>query len=179
VVTAIEMIPRIVEIASTFQKQALQQQLQIGKIDRPQYDKQVKSTEMTTIKKEDVKRISELVDKLYSGVSRVKIFPFVGDDQHRFVGTATHEFFAPAPSNPLVSSGLLSAASWYVMGLVNRASPDSSMPSPRGTEGSAQNLEDSLEQVVFAMQGISKFTLSILFPAVSIVPIAIYRPCRE
>jgi hypothetical protein len=118
-----------------------------------------------------------MVDKLYSGISRVKVFPFASDDQHRFVGNTTHEYFSTVPFNPLMSSGLLSAANWYVMGLVNSAVSHSSMTSPRWTEGMVQNVEDSLEQVVFAMQEISKFTLSIEFPAISIVPIAIYRPC--
>jgi hypothetical protein len=76
-----------------------------------------------------------------------------------------------------MSSGLLSGANWYVMGLVNSAVSYSSMPSPRLEEGIVQNLEDSLEQAVFALQGVSKFTLSIEFPAISIVPLAIYRPC--
>lgn len=177
VVTAFQMIPRIAEIALTFQKQTLRQQLQSGKISQSQYDKQVGSTGVPALNKKDVQQISEMVDKLYSGISRVKAFPFASDDQHRFVANTTHEYFSTVPFNPLMSSGLLSAANWYVMGLVNSASSYPSIPSPRWTEGMVQNVEDSLEQVVFAMQEISKFTLSIEFPAISIVPIAIYRPC--
>jgi hypothetical protein len=177
VVTAFQMIPRIAEIALTFQKQTLRQQLQSGKISQPQYDKQVGSTGMPALNKKDVQQIGEMVDKLYSGISRVKVFPFASDEQHRFVGNTIHEYFSTVPFNPLMSSGLLSGANWYVMGLVNSAVSYSSMPSPRLGEGMVQNLEDSLEQVVFALQGVSKFTLSIEFPAISIVPIAIYRPC--
>jgi hypothetical protein len=39
VVTAFQMIPRIAEIALTFQKQTLRQQLQSGKISQSQYNK--------------------------------------------------------------------------------------------------------------------------------------------
>jgi hypothetical protein len=177
VVTAFQMIPRITEIALTFQKQTLRQQLQGGKISQSQYDKQAGATGVPTLNKKDVQQISEMVDKLYSGISRVKVFPFASDDRHRFVGNTTHEYFPTVPFNPLMSSGLLSAANWYVMGLVNGAASYSSMPYSRWTEGMVQNIEDSLEQGVFAMQEISKFTLSIEFPAISIVPIAIYRPC--
>jgi hypothetical protein len=177
VVTAFQMLPRIAEIALTFQKQALRQQLQSGKISQSQYDKEVGAAGVSAPSKKDVQQISEIVDKLYSGISRVKVFPFVSDDERRFVGNTTHEYFSTVPFNPLMSSGLLSAANWYVMGLVNSTALCSSVTSPRWTEGIVKNVEDSLEQVVFAMQEISKLTLSIEFPAISIVPIAIYRPC--
>jgi hypothetical protein len=177
VVIALQMIPRIAEIARVFRRQALDQQLQDGKITQAERKRQDRLAGIPDLPEKDVQQIGEIIGKLYAGVSRVKVFPYLDDIQHCLTGTTTHEYFSTVPFNPIMSSGQLSSADWYVMGILNAATPPPDMLAPKLAEKRSQNIEDSLEQTVFAMQELSKLTLSVAFPAVSIVPIAIYRPC--
>jgi hypothetical protein len=175
VVGVLQMIPQIAEIAARFKKQALQKELQEGKTDQRQYSRQMKSIEIPTSFKKDVSDIGKMVNDLYSGISRVKVFPFSGNSQSYFVGNVTHDYFSmTSTTNPLPSYGLLSGLNWFVVGLVNKPTASISIGAP--ATGS-QNLEDLLEQLVFAMQEISKFTLAVEFSAISVVPVAIYRAC--
>lgn len=176
VVNVLQMIPRIMEIASSFKKQELRQKLQKNEIDQRTYEKLLKSSEITAINKKDIMQISEMVEKLYFGIARVKAFPFIDDDQFRFVGNTIYEYFSTSSNNP-ISSGLLSGTSWYMMGLINETIAYSPASSPESRGYTGQNFEDILESLVFSMQEINKFTLSIEFPSISIIPIAIYRLC--
>lgn len=173
VVNVLDMLPRIIDIVSHFQKQTLLQKLQNREIDQRTYDSSLKSTGITTINKKDITQISEIVEKLYHGIARVKAFPFGNENKFCFTGNTIYEYFSTSPDNPL-SSGLLSGANWYMMGLINEPISYSTTPL---SEQSEQSFEDKLEALVFAMQGISKLTLSVQFPSIAITPIAIYRQC--
>lgn len=175
VVSVLQVMPQIAGIAARFQKQELQKKLQEGKTNQHQYSRDLKSIEIPASFKKDISDIGKVVNDLYLGISRAKIFPFPGNSQSYFVGNVTRDYFSTASTaNPLTSYGLLSGLNWFVMGLVNKPTPPISPGAPViGT----QNLEDVLEQLVFAMQEIGKFTLAVEFPAISIVPVAIYRAC--
>lgn len=88
VVNTFEIIPRIAELSSIFNKQSLRQQLEEGKIDQREYDKQLKLHEVPTIIRKDIPKIGEMVEKLYSGTSRVKAYPFLDEERYYFVGNA-------------------------------------------------------------------------------------------
>jgi hypothetical protein len=173
VVSVLQMIPRMMEISSIFQKQKLRQQLQKNEIDQRTYDRLIKSAGTTPIDKKDLKNVSEVVEKIYYGIARVKAFPFLDDEPLRFVGNAIYEYFSTSPNNPL-SSGILSGTNWYMMGLINEPITYSTIPP---SESEQKNFEDSLEAVVLSMQEINKQTLSVKFPSIPITPIAIYRQC--
>lgn len=177
VVGTFQMIPRIVELAASFTKQTLLQQLQEDKIDQKEYRRKLRASEVPGTSKREISQISEMVEKLYSGTLRVKAYPFDNDDKHYFVGNAAREYFPAELSNPTMSYGLFAASNWFVMGLVNRAVEYSSKSLSVQTIGKRQSLEDALEQAVFSLQEISKFTLSVEFPAISFVPIVVYRHC--
>lgn len=177
VVVVLEAMPRIVELTVTFNRQVLKRQLEEGNINQREYEKRLRSTEISGLSKKDISGVAEMVGKLYSGVSRVKVFPFANQQEYCFVGNAPYQYFSTEQISPFLSYGLLSGANWFVMGLVNEASTSPHAPSFKPTESSIQNLEDSLEQLVFLMQEMGKVTLSIQFPAISFVPVAVYRPC--
>lgn len=175
VISSIQMIPRLIEIGTDFQKQALKQKLINKEISQQEYDRQLR-IDVPAFNKKDVEKIAELLEKFYSDSSRVKVFPFKEDDNRRFVGNTVYEYFTTSPSaNQSINQVLLSGANWYVMGLVNK--PESAAPTPDTSISKGQNLEDALEQVVFSLQAITKYTMSIEFPAISLLPVAIYRIC--
>ena len=145
-------------------------------ISQVDYDKQLKTVNTPTINKKDVEKMAELLEKFYSDSSRVKVFPFKEDNNRRFVGNTVYEYFTTSSSvNQSINQVMLSGTNWYVMGLVNK--PESVHPTNDISTSKGQNLEDSLEQVVFSLQAITKYTMSIDFPAISLLPIAIYRMC--
>jgi hypothetical protein len=176
VISSIQMIPELMEIGTEFQKQALKQRFAKKEIPQQEYDKQLKTINTPTIDKQDIGKLADLLEKFYSDASRVKVFPFKEDRDRRFVGNTIYEYFtASSPVNQSINQVMLSGTNWYVMGLVNK--PDSTPPNIGTTASKGQNLEDSLEQVVFSLQAITKYTMSIDFPAISLLPIAIYRIC--
>lgn len=176
VISSIQMIPKLMEIGTDFQKQALKQRLINKEISQLEYDKQLKTVNTPTINKKDVEKMAELIEKFYSDSSRVKVFPFKEDNNRRFVGNTVYEYFTTSSSvNQSINQVMLSGTNWYVMGLVNK--PESAPPTVDIPASKGQNLEDSLEQVVFSLQEFTKYTMSIDFPAISLLPIAIYRMC--
>jgi hypothetical protein len=173
IVSTLDMIPRLMEIVLTFKKQELLQKRQKGILDQPTYEKLLKNSDANIPKKNDINKMAELVEKLYSGIARVKACPLLNDEKYRFVGNAAVENFSASPNNPL-SAGLLSGSNWSVLGLINEP-----ILNPVTVEQniSSQHFEDVLENLVYAMQEISKFTFILQFPAISITPVAIYRRC--
>jgi hypothetical protein len=183
VTSSIQMIPKVMEIGTDFQKQALKQRLMNKGISQPEYEKQLKTVNAPAINKKDVEKIAELIEKFYSDSSRVKVFPFKEDNNRRFVGNTVYEYFTTSSSvSQSISQVMLSGTNWYVMGLVNK--PES-VPPTVGIPASVdvpdskgqKNLEDSLEGLVLSLQEFTKYTMSIDFPAISLLPIAIYRMC--
>jgi hypothetical protein len=176
VISSIQMLPRLMEIGTDFQKQALKQRLINKGISQLEYDKQLKAVSIPTTNKKDIDKAAELIEKFYSDSSRVKVFPFKEDNSRRFVGSTTYEYFTTSSSaNQSINQVMVSGTNWYVMGLVNK--PESALPTVDIPDGEEQNLEDSLEGVVLSLQELTKLTMSIDFPAVSLLPIAIYRMC--
>lgn len=173
VVASLEMIPRIAEISLIFQKQTLKQRLHDGKINQSEYSAALKAGELPQqINRKDIQQIAEMVEKLYSGSSSIKAFPF-HENNNYFIGKAAFDYYT-TESVKSFTSGLLSGKSWFVMGIINSPSEDSSGITSDNMEA---NLDEALEQVVFGLQTVTKFTFSVKFPVVSITPIAIYRPC--
>ncbi len=173
VIASLEMIPRLLEIAISFQKQTLKQQLQDGKINQSQYAIKIKEIETPPqLNKQDIQKIAEMVGKLYFGTSTVKIFPFSLNNANYCIGKALYDYLT-YESGKSFTSGLVSGENWVVMGMVN-VPAEYSFETMGNISG---NMEKALEQLVFGLQSVSKFTTQIEFPAVSILPIAIYRPC--
>jgi len=177
VISSIQMIPKLMEIGTDFQKQALKQRLLNKGISQLEYDRRLKTLNTPTVDKRDVEKIGGLIEKFYSDSSRVKVFPFKQDNNRRFVGNTVYEYFTTSsPVGQSINQVMLSGTNWYVMGLINK--PESApttvdIPDSQGQK----NLEDSLEGVVLSLQELTKYTVSIDFPAISLLPIAIYRMC--
>lgn len=167
-VAAIQVIPSLMAAATSFQRQASAQQIPNRKITGPKEQQ---------IDMKQIQQIAGMVDMLYSGISRVKICPYANRQDFRLVGSLVSEYFSKAAGTPLTGSGLASGADWYVMGLVNKPAASPGKVSSVPGVSTLQNLENVLEQVVFAMQGINKFTFTDDFPAISVLPIAVYRNC--
>ena len=177
IVAALESLPRIVEIGMVFNRQTLKQQLIENKISQKEYESQLKSTQVQMPNKKEFEGITEIVQKLYSGFSRVKVFPLSDQRHYCFVGNVPNQYFSSEQLNPFVTCGLVSGTNWSVMGLVNESSDSPLASTLESGDNVEQSLEDVLESLVVTMKDISKMTLSTKFPAISILPIAIYRSC--
>ena len=178
VISSIQMMPKLMDIGIGFQKQALKQKLVNKEISQIEYDKQFKKINTSAINEKDVQKIAELLEKFYSDSSRFKVFPFKEDSNRRFVGNTVYEYFTTSSSfDQSINQVMLSGKDWYVMGLVNKPESAPAAPTSVIPAGNVQNLDDSLEKVVFSLQEITKFTMSVDFPAISLLPIAIYRMC--
>ncbi len=177
VVNGMQALPRLIELSLVFGKQGLKQQLTDKKITTKEFEQLSKSAQSSMPSKKDIEAIAEMVEKLYGGVSRVRVFPYPDDMQHQFVGTLPHQFFSVEQSSALACSGRIFGENWSAMGLVNRSSAAAQGGSAKKTQGQTMNIEEAIEEMVSAMQEIGKLTFSVEHPATAFLPIAIYRSC--
>lgn len=118
------------------------------------------------------KDIAGIIDKFYEDVVSIDFFPFREDTEKIFVGSAERDLFRRSLKDLLTCYGPTIDAGWNAVLQVNRGE----YPKNKilvGHTGSAMDI--AIKQVISAISGVLQTAQTIDFPAVSVIPIAIFR----
>ncbi len=171
-VGALEAFPQLLATVTQMQRLSLKQKLQAGELNQDQYAKAIQDAERTSkvgMEKKDFKGLVEMIRELYSGTLRLKVFPFQNHRRYCLTGSVSVEHLQQPRGNLWLSGGMESESQWWAMGIVNRLHASDS------SADGGQSLEDTLENLLLQFAKVGKFTTSIDFPALSFVPLAVYR----
>ncbi len=124
------------------------------------------------IEKIPTKDIANLIDEFYGNIVRIDFFPFKENTEKIFIGTADLELFRLNIKNILTFYGPTIDAGWNSILQVNIGK----YPKNKILVGHTGNEMDiAIKQVVSAISAVLNTTQTINFPAVSVIPIAIFR----
>lgn len=118
------------------------------------------------------KEIAGIIDELYGDVVSIDFFPFKNDTEKIFVGSAERDFFRRSLKDLLTCYGPTIDAGWNAVLQVNRGEyPKNEIL--LGHTGS--EMEIAIKQTISAISSLLQTAQTIEFPAVSVIPIAIFR----
>lgn len=180
--TMMEGLPKMMKIASYYEKMDLKNRLKealdnnsissqeySSKLKQLEKDHQQQSSEIKELKLDD---LTHLVKQLFGKVIRIKIIPSKDDSSKIFAGFAELSKFYDSTISLSQKYGYESSKNWVTVGQINTYSSEEPDLVPIGND-----LEDSFEQVAFAVNDIVKIASAVKFPVISITPISIYRCC--
>jgi hypothetical protein len=119
-----------------------------------------------------IEELGDVIRELYGEVSRIKIRPSKANPAAMLVGTAYARHFYDTPAALSQKYGIEIDSGWTVVGQLNMPNL-AAQPQPMPT---GNQMEDSFEQIAVLMNNAFRLANSPAFPAVSMTPIAIYRP---
>jgi len=124
------------------------------------------------IQKLPTKELAGIIDELYGNVVSIDFFPFKKDTEKIFVGLAERNFFRRSLRDLLTCYGPTIDAGWNTVLQVNRGEyPKNEIL--MGHTGS--EIEIAVKQTLSTISGLLQTAQTIEFPAVSVIPIAIFR----
>lgn len=118
------------------------------------------------------KELAGIIDELYGDVVSIDFFPFENDTEKIFVGLAERDFFRRSLKDLLTCYGPTIDAGWNTVLQINRGEyPKNEIL--LGHTGSEMEL--AIKQALSAISELLQTAQTIEFPAVSVIPIAIFR----
>jgi len=126
--------------------------------------------------RKDIDAMAQFIERSFSDTVRVKVRPSEHTPQNTFAAAALRANFQDGLWAIQQTHGLDIGGSWIVVGQVNtpqgEPSEEGFAPFTTGNE-----LEDQLEQLVFAIDAIRRATSGVKYPCISMNLISIYREC--
>lgn len=134
--------------------------------------KQQAITNLKESQKIPTKDIAGIIDQFYGDVISIDFFPFKEDAEKIFVGSAERDLFRRSPKDLLTCYGPTIDAGWNAVLQVNRGE----YPKNKILVGhTGSDIDIAIKQVISAISVVLQTTQTINFPAVSVIPIAIFR----
>ena len=134
--------------------------------------KQQAIADLKEAQKMPTKEIAGIIDELYGDVVNIDFFPFKNDTEKIFVGLAERDFFRRSLKDLLTCYGPTIDAGWNTVLQVNRGEypKNEILVGHTGSE-----MEIAIKQLISAISILLQTAQTIEFPAVSVIPIAIFR----
>ncbi|MEZ4669557.1 MAG: hypothetical protein R3E39_16760 [Anaerolineae bacterium] len=118
-----------------------------------------------------LKDMVSFVDQFYGELIRVKIFPFPNIENRVFVGTTDRHLFRHSLTALTGLYGSVIDANWQCLLQVSKGSPiETQKYMSQGSQ-----IEDKVENLADILTSLTTLTQGIKFPAIGVIPIAIYR----
>ena len=118
------------------------------------------------------KEIAGIIDELYGDLINIDFFPFREDTEKIFVGSAERDLFRRSLKDLLTCYGPTIDAGWTAVLQVNRGE----YPKNKILVGhTGSEMDIAIKQVISAISVVLQTAQTIDFPAVSVIPIAIFR----
>lgn len=126
------------------------------------------------IKELRISDMQKLIQQIFGEIIKIKIVPNIDYPNNLFVGLADPKNFNEMFSAIYQKYGCDINANWTTFGQINfpKKGENEQILLPSGNQ-----IEDSLENVILALDAIQHIASSVKFPAVSITPLSIYREC--
>ena len=170
---ALNGLPAVLRKMSKIEMAALKNSEQGRRMSKSALQQRSLENQSAIAKVEEFKidELSDVVQKLYADVVRVKVRPSRENPGAVLVGSAYVQNFYDSPAALSQKYGVEIDAGWSVVGQLNVSSKsDPPQPIPTGNQ-----MEDAFEQIALLMNNAFKLANAPVFPAVSMTPIAIYR----
>ena len=170
---ALNGLPAVLRKMSKIEMAALKNSEQGRKMSKSALQQRSLENQSAIAKVEEFKidELSDVVQKLYAEVVRVKVRPSREHPGAVLVGSAYVQNFYDSPAALSQKYGVEIDAGWSVVGQLNVSmKSDPPQPIPTGNQ-----MEDAFEQIALLMNNAFKLANAPVFPAVSMTPIAIYR----
>lgn len=171
--TALNGLPAVLRKMSKIEMTALKNSEQGRKMSKSAIQQRSLENQTAISKVEEFKidELSDVVQKLYADVVRVKVRPSREHPGAVLVGSAYVGNFYDSPAALSQKYGVEIDAGWTVVGQLNvSGKSDTPQPIPTGNQ-----MEDAFEQIALLMNNAFKLANAPTFPALSMTPIAIYR----
>ena len=126
------------------------------------------------IKELKLQEMQKLIQQIFGEIIKIKIVPNVSIPGNLFIGLADPKYFNELSSAIYQTYGCDIDANWITLGQINfpKKTTSNSIILPSGNL-----MEDSIENVILALDNVQNFASSVKFPAISITPLSIYREC--
>jgi len=126
------------------------------------------------IKELRVSDMQKLIQQIFGEIIKIKVVPNMDYPNNLFVGLADPKNFNEMFSAIYQKYGCDINANWTTFGQINfpKKGENEQILLPSGNQ-----IEDSLENVILALDNMQHMASSVKFPAVSITPLSIYREC--
>jgi hypothetical protein len=163
-----DMLPRIMETGmhlTKFGSKDGQTNDQIKQNNREQ------EKTLRDLRSMQLNKLTDLIHSFYGDGVRIKVVPNKNYPRNLFAGTGTRANFYDSSSGLNQKYGYEVDANWVTLGQIN-ISETSNEPVPLST---GNDIEDGIEQLVLAMNQMTRIINSTRFPAITITPISIYR----
>lgn len=131
--------------------------------------------ETTMIPQPQADALRDIMGHLYGDTIRIKVFPVPSRFDKVLIGSAYRDSFRISPITLSNLYGSIIDAGWMCILQVNKGEqhPAAKMQSKTGNQ-----LEDTIERSIDQFAELSNLTQGVIFPAVAITPIAIFREIR-
>jgi len=165
-------LPKFIDVINQLVKAASQGPSEGGKGKQQQHAK----LDLGGFGPKQVDAMAQFIERSFSDTVRVKVRPSPDTPQNTFAGVALRANFQDGLWAVQQSHGLDLGGAWTVVGQVNVARPE---PSEEGFAAftTGNEMEDRLEQLVFAIDAIRRMTSGVKYPCMSMNLISIYREC--
>jgi hypothetical protein len=171
---AVGGLPSVLKKMSKIEIEALKGSEEGKRMSKSQIQARTHENLQAIAKVEEYKmdELSEVVQKLYGDVVRVKVRPSNEHWRAQLVGSAYSAYFYDTPAALSQKYGVeIDAPGWTVVGQLNVPNYSGAIqPSPVGNQ-----MEDAFEQIALLMNNAFRLANAPTFPALSMTPIAIYR----
>jgi len=170
---ALNGLPAVLRKMSKIEMAALKNSEQGRRMSKSALQQRSLENQSAIAKVEEFKidELSDVVQKLYAEVVRVKVRPSRENPGAVLVGSAYVQNFYDSPAALSQKYGVEIDAGWAVVGQLNVSrKSDPPQPIPTGNQ-----MEDAFEQIALLMNNAFKLANAPVFPALSMTPIAIYR----
>ncbi len=128
------------------------------------------------IKELKLSEMQKLIQQIFGEIIKIKFVPNLHNPENLFVGIADPKNFNEMSSTIYQKYGCDINADWTTFGQINLPKKGNVQPIalPSGNQ-----IEDSLENVILALETIQNIASNVKFPAISITPLSIYRECTQ
>lgn len=170
---AVGGLPAVLRKMSKIEMEALKNSEEGRRMSKSQLQSRSQENALAIAKVEEYKidELSQVVQKLYGDVVRVKVRPSKGEPRALLIGSAYSHYFYDSPAALTQKYGVQIDAGWTVVGQLNMPNYEPPLsPMPTGNQ-----MEDAFEQISLLMNNAFRLANAPVFPALSFTPVAIYR----
>lgn len=168
--TAMAGIPQMMKAWNQIQESQNRKKLANGDLTRAEFNAESQRTRRESIESSGLDQVKEMIRSLYGETLSVRLYPAATEGGF-FSANLKPEYLQRHQADVFGASGLASAGTWRIFGLIDRYDQTSA---PTAPEGNA-SLEDAMVAMFEVMSTVSKIAASIDWPTVPLTPLAIYR----
>jgi hypothetical protein len=171
--SVMETMPRMLKVMHRSELSALKQKREAHQVTQAEVDQKVKEhqSQLKDLETWRMDELTEVVRELFGQSVRIKLLPYGSKGGEMLVGSCLRNAFLEPPALLSQNYGTDINAGWSLLGILNLTP---AAPVPPLATGNA--VEDMFERLALAVNRIHRVASAPDFPALSITPIAIYRP---